>query len=157
MSYSVRGTQYVLIPVGAGGGLQYQYPELHSASQSQGPTRLLAFTLEGRADGLEQSRSYPPLPLQPKLEASGETIQHGASLYAGYCKFCHGANGVARYGGSVPDLRYASAEIYAGWDAIVIGGSMRMNGMPGVEISVEDSDAIRSYLLSLAEEIRSAQ
>lgn len=152
-SYTVNGTQQVLIAIGSGGGLQYRYPELHSTDNSHGPTRLLAFSL-GATNELPQSVGYPPLPEQPKLDASAEVIDKGALLYAGYCKSCHGKDAVSRFGSSVPDLRYATKETHAIWDGIVIGGSKQMNGMPGVEISPEEAQTIRSYLLSLAEAIR---
>jgi hypothetical protein len=57
----------------------------------------------------------------------------------------------------VPDLRYSSEETHQIWNGIVIGGAMRMNGMPNFEISAEDSDAIRSYILSLSEDIRASR
>ena len=43
-SYAVDDVQYVLLPAGVGGGLQYAYPELHAVDQAQGPTRLIAFS-----------------------------------------------------------------------------------------------------------------
>jgi mono/diheme cytochrome c family protein len=95
------------------------------------------------------------LPDQPPLEASAEQIETGETIYGDACKGCHGANGVARFGGSVPDLRYADAETHATWHAIVIGGSRSANGMPAMEMSVEESEAIRSYILELSEAIRS--
>ena len=153
-SYSVDGVQYVLVPIGAGGGLQYQYPEMHSTQASKGPTRLLAFTLGGKAKLAPSPAAERPLPDQPKLDASPEVIALGAAVYNEACKICHGSNAVARFGGSVPDLRYSEATIHAQWDAIVIGGSKRTNGMPGIELTAEQSDAVRSYVLSLSEEIR---
>ena len=85
---------------------------------------------------------------------SATTIELGAALYAGYCKYCHGKDAVSRFGSSVPDLRYATTETHVAWDAIVIGGSKRMNGMSGAEITVEYAQAIRNYVLSLSEQIR---
>lgn len=153
-SYIVKGTQFVLIPIGAGGGLQYIYPELHSTASSQGPTRLLAFSLDTEGELPRQPAARPKLPIQPKLNAPIATIELGASLYAGYCKYCHGKDVVARFSSSVPDLRYATTETHQTWDAIVIGGSKRMHGMPEAEISVDHAQAIRSYVLSRAEKIR---
>jgi quinohemoprotein ethanol dehydrogenase len=75
-------------------------------------------------------------------------------MYDEACKFCHGSNAVARFSGSVPDLRYADARTHAQWDAIVIGGSRRTNGMPGMELTADQSEAIRSYVLSQSEAIR---
>ncbi len=156
-SYSIGGIQYVLIPIGAGGGLQFQYPQMHSTEASKGPTRLLAFTLGGEAPLAASPTVNSPLPDQPKLDASSDVIALGAAMYDEACKFCHGGNAVARFGGSVPDLRYADAGTHAQWDAIVIGGSKRANGMPGMELTADQSAAIRSYVLSLSEEIRRKQ
>lgn len=156
-SYAVDDTQYVLIPIGVSGGLQYRYPEMHAAAQVKGPVRLMAFSLSGDADMPDPGSGYPPLPDQPALEATAEEIETGKELYATACTGCHGSNGVARFGGSVPDLRYANAETHATWHGIVIGGARASNGMPGVEIDIEESEAIRNYILSLSEEIRAAQ
>jgi len=98
--------------------------------------------------------STPELPVQPKLDASAEVVEMGAALYGGYCKICHGSKVVARFEGSVPDLRYSTVGTLEAWDAIVIGGSKAINGMPGMEVSVEQSQAIRSYVLSRAEALR---
>ena len=153
-SYAIDGMQYVLIPIGAGGILQFLYPEMHATEESRGPTRLLAFALEADADIPLSANSYPPLPDQPNLEASADTIEMGSWLYADACGYCHGKNGVARFGGSVPDLRYANAETHANWDGIVIGGAKRANGMPAMELTEEQSEAIRAYILSLSGALR---
>ena len=86
-----------------------------------------------------------------------ESIESGKELYAGYCAGCHGSNAAARFGSSVPDLRFATAETHATWQAIVIGGSKSANGMPGMEIPLEDSEAIRNYVLSQSEALRATQ
>ena len=156
-SYSIGGVQYVLIPIGAGGGLQFQYPQMHSTEASKGPTQLLAFTLGGEAQLAASSAADSPLPDQPKLDVSPDVVALGAAAYDEACKFCHGSNAVARFGGSVPDLRYADAATHAQWDAIVIGGSRRASGMPGMELTADQSAAIRNYVLSLSEEIRRQQ
>ena len=155
-SYVVNGTQYVLIPVGAGGGLQYLYPDLHSTISSQGPTWLLAFSLEAEGEILPQPVASRILPEQPELIATAATIEQGAALYAAACKTCHGRDAVSRHGGSVPDLRYATQQTHQSWDAIVVDGSRQMNGMPGVGISIEQAQAIRNYVLSLSENIRTS-
>ncbi len=78
----------------------------------------------------------------------------GASYYGYYCKSCHGKDGIARFNGSVPDLRYSDNEIHSTWHGIVVGGAKASNGMPRIDISVEESETIRNYILSLSEEIR---
>jgi len=97
------------------------------------------------------------LPEQPAVNASAETIAYGEALYADYCKACHGYKAVARAGGSVPDLRYASAATHQTWNGVVIGGARRANGMPLFELDVDEADAIRQYVLSLSESLRQAQ
>ncbi|MDP6377805.1 MAG: PQQ-dependent dehydrogenase, methanol/ethanol family [Pseudomonadales bacterium] len=155
-TYSQAGTQYVLIPIGAGGGLQFLYPEMHSTSTSRGPTRLLAFALEGKQPMPVTPIPQRRLPDQPKFEASPDSIAAGAALYSGHCKICHGSNAIARFDGSVPDLRYATSATLDAWDIIVVGGVKASNGMPAMGISAEESQAIRSYVLSLATELGGA-
>jgi quinohemoprotein ethanol dehydrogenase len=156
-SYSVDGTQYVLIPIGMAGGLQYVYPDMHAANRKQGPVRLMAFSLSGKAEVSGAVAEYPLLPDQPALEASDQMIALGGELYDSNCSYCHGPDGVARFGGSVPDLRYANKDTHATWHGIVIGGARSANGMPSMEISIEQSEAIRSYVLGLSEVIRADQ
>jgi mono/diheme cytochrome c family protein len=153
-SYSIADVQYVLIPVGSGGGLQFVYPEMHSANGSKGPTRLLAFSLDGHAEIPMDAPPRRALPAQPELEARPQVIQAGHGIYASNCGGCHGKNAVARAGGTVPDLRYANADTHATWQAIVIGGSRRASGMPAMELSVDDAEAVRAYVLSLSEQLR---
>ena len=156
-SYSLQSQQFVLIPIGAGGGLQFLYPQMHSTEASNGPTRLLAFSLEGASTMPMSNGAGPALPPQPALDAEPEAIERGKQLYNGYCKFCHGSEAVTRPGGSVPDLRYATATTHETWHAIVVGGSKSARGMPAMDLEIDASEAIRQYVLSLAEEIRAQQ
>jgi mono/diheme cytochrome c family protein len=81
-------------------------------------------------------------------------VQRGEELYRDSCRYCHGKEVVARAGGSVPDLRFATEETHAAWNAIVVGGAKRLNGMPGSEMSREDAEAVRQYVLSKTDELR---
>jgi len=154
-TYAVGDTQYIVIPVGSAGGTQFVYPQMHMTETSRGPTRLLAFSLQGNATMPATAAVVRELPAQPALDASEATIATGKQIYAWECSGCHGKDAVARFGGTVPDLRYSAAATHAQWHAMVIGGSLRANGMPGyAELSVEDSEAIRAYVLSLAEGLR---
>jgi quinohemoprotein ethanol dehydrogenase len=156
-SYTVGGEQHVLIPIGGGGGLQFYYPEMHTTENSRGPTRLLAFSLDGDAGPPPIADTRRVLPEQPDLDATTDTIEFGEEIYAGDCKGCHGFAAVARAGGSVPDLRYSSAETHQTWNGIVIGGAKRANGMPPFELDVEEAEAVRAYVLSLSNELRQSQ
>jgi len=155
VTYTIDDTQYILIPIGSGGGIQFVYPQLGATNESEGPTRLLAFSLDGSSEFPYIARSVRALPDQPELVASGDVIETGKKLYASNCGFCHGKNASARVGGSVSDLRYSSADTHSAWHGIVIGGARRDNGMPAFShLDVEQSEAIRNYVLSLAEALR---
>ena len=156
-SYSIDDQQFVVIPIGTAGGLQYRYPDMHAADRSQGPVRLMAFSIGSDETISTAAVEMPELPEQPALEANDAVIASGGSLYAQHCWYCHGSAGVARTGGSVPDLRYSNADTHATWHGIVVGGARSMNGMPAIEISIEESEAIRNYLLSLSEALRDSR
>jgi len=155
VSYAIDGQQYVLIPIGSGGGIQFVYPQLGAGEASEGPTRLLAFSLEGGGEFPAIERVARHLPDQPELTASSNEIEDGKYLYADNCGGCHGKGAASRFGGSVPDLRYASSDTHTAWHGIVIGGAKRANGMPAFDyLKVDESDAIRKYVLSLSESLR---
>lgn len=156
-SYTVGGKQHVLIPIGSGGGIQFYYPQMQATENARGPTRLLAFSLGGDAVLPPVTVALRALPEQPELKASTATIETGKALYAGYCKSCHGFGAVARAGGSVPDLRFASAGTHRAWNDIVIGGANRANGMPTFDLDVAEAEAVRAYVLSLANALRQSQ
>ena len=153
VSYSLDGKQYILIPVGAGGGLQFVYPQMHAGDEVRGPTRLMAFALDSETPMPPVKVEPRPLPPQPKLEASPEELESGRRIYSWECKGCHGKNAVARFGGSVPDLRYATADTHAAWHGIVIGGALQFNGMPPFQLTIEESEAVRKYVLSQSRSI----
>ena len=138
----------VLIAVGAGGGMQYKYPGLHAGGDARGPTRLMLFSVGDDNDMPVVDTGWPPLPDQPDDDIPLEVADLGSSAYAEECAGCHGKGAVARFGGSVPDLRYADNDTHSTWNAIVIGGSRRALGMPSFELDLRESDAIRLYVLS---------
>lgn len=148
VSYSLDGKQYVLVPVGAGGGVQFVYPQMHAGDHVRGPTRLMAFALDSDMPMPLVKVEPRTLPTQPELKASAEELETGQQIFSWECKGCHGKNAVARFGGSVPDLRYATADTHSAWHGIVIGGALQVNGMPRFELSIEESEAVRNYVLS---------
>ncbi len=152
-TYRVDGEQYVVIPIGSGGGIQFVYPQMRATADSRGPTRLLAFSLAGEAALPRPVTIVRERPEQPQIDASAAAIANGAEIYKWDCRGCHGSEAVARVGSSTPDLRYSGADIHAQWHGIVIGGAMRAGGMPGFELSIEESEAVRAYVLSRAKAI----
>ena len=150
VSYRLGGTQYVLVAVGAGGGMQLNYPTLYASADAHGPARLMAFAVGAAQTPPAALAERRALPVLAPVTAKADVIEKGAYVYATHCVYCHGADAQAKYGGTVPDLRYASPETHAAWSAIVIGGARRDKGMPPADIDAADAEAVRQYVLRQA-------
>ena len=74
------------------------------------------------------------------------------------CGVCHPPGVFAGFGG-IPDLRQMSAETHSQWNAIVMGGSMRVGGMDAFAdvLSPEDSELIHQFVISETIAARTAQ
>ena len=154
VSFSSATTQYILIAVGAGGGMQFAYPELHAKSELSGPTRVMAFALDGQAKLEVGDAPRIAQSELPDIELRSDDVARGRGLYHDYCNSCHGKNVRARVGGSVPDLRYSGIDVHDEWRAIVVDGSRERFGMPRSELEKAEAEAIRHYVLSMAYELR---
>ena len=151
VTYELDGVQTVLIAVGGGGHPRFAQPEFFFEESALGPSRLLAFRLdadEALADTVQPERTLPEPPFS---DASGEAIAQGESLYREKeCGFCHGPDVRGAPTGTIPDLRYMTAEGHREWHAVVIAGSRRNNGMVPFRVSLEESEAMRAYVISRA-------
>jgi quinohemoprotein ethanol dehydrogenase len=151
VSYLQDGRQRVLVPTGGGSGMQFAYPSFHAGRKAVGPARLLSFSLAGKAELPPVDYRPPPLPELPELTSGPDVVEAGHRLYQErWCGGCHGKNAVARVGGTVPDLRYATPETHLQWNGIVIGGARSARGMPAHDITPEEAERIRAYVLSRA-------
>ena len=154
VSFLVEGEQHVLAPAGIGGGNGLITPTQSATPDAQGPSRLFAFKLGGK-EQMPSLADPAPVPRPPARTASREQIERGEQIWL-VCGHCHGSEAIGvgprDVAGAVPDLRYMTAEAHAAWDDIVLGGSLSLTGMPGFheEISPEDSEAIRAYLIEQA-------
>jgi len=141
-SYEVDGEQYVAVVAGQGGRGGYWAPNY---------ARLLVYKLGGTAMLPEQVSVSAPVLNPPANFGDAGLLARGESHYNANCASCHGNNG--RVTSLFPDLRYAaalnSAELFK---AIVIDGVLRNNGMVafGDALSVQDAEAVRAYVVSLA-------
>jgi quinohemoprotein ethanol dehydrogenase len=153
----IDGKQLVLVSVGNGGGIGLSVPRYSANEQSLGPSRLLAFALEGTA---QLPHTVPPAPFQkpPLPPPPSELAAKGEPLFSAYaCDYCHGPK-AERLGMSVPDLRRASRATYEGMAGIVIGGALSAGGMPAYrDMPAEDLEAIRAFILSAATSAYQAQ
>jgi quinohemoprotein ethanol dehydrogenase len=166
VTFSVKGEQYVITPVGWGSGSRLFAPArtMVTPESARGPVRLLAFKLGATAAYPVPPVVIPPVPEPPKLTASKETIHKGEVLYQTFvCDGCHspGTDGSRAWvlDGAIPDLRYMPADVHRDWYGIVLGGSHWDKGMPGfadppkfafpnARMTVQDADAIHAYVIA---------
>jgi PQQ-dependent dehydrogenase (methanol/ethanol family) len=156
MSYAVDGKQYVAVVVGWGGGLPLAGGRVAQMAGSVNRSRLLVYSLDGRAQLPEPAVAAREL-APPPLTAAPEQVARGKALFAARCMPCHGDGAVG--GGVVPDLRYASAQTHAEFDAIVRGGLRHQKGMVGFAqvLGKEDAEAIQAYVIKRAHDLLAEQ
>ncbi len=147
ITYTVDGEQYVAVVQGWGGETGLPFGAYSSPLNMVNISRVLVYKLGGQAplpviEVIEQQ-----LPAHELSLGSDEQVAQGRELYHLYCAVCHGGNAVS--GGLVPDLRYRIKDIAVAWQAIVIDGGLRSNGMPAWEdyLAREEADAIKFYVI----------
>jgi quinohemoprotein ethanol dehydrogenase len=168
VTFSVKGEQYVITPVGWGSGSRLFAPARTMATpeSKRGPVRLYAFKLGATTPFPYPRIVVPPVPKPPEQTASAETIRKGEKLYASfYCEGCHspGIDGSGAWveDGAIPDLRYMPPEVHKDWYGIVMGGSHWSKGMPGLadppkfafpkaKMNVQEADAVHAYVIAQA-------
>jgi quinohemoprotein ethanol dehydrogenase len=166
VTFSLKGEQYVITPVGWGSGSRLFAPArtMVTNESARGPVRLLAFKLGATTAYTAPPAVIPSVPEPPKLMASKETIHKGEVLYQKFvCDGCHspGTDGSRAWvlDGAIPDLRYMPADVHRDWHGIVLGGSHWDQGMPGfadppkfafphAKMTVQDADAIHAYVIA---------
>jgi len=154
ISYEVDGEQYVAV-VGGWGihiGVFEGDPSADATRDATG--RVLVYRLGANASLPEPAPRVSVLPEPPELPTTPAQEARGAILYAERCAWCHGT--AVRGTGAVPDLRYATRETHASWDAIVLDGAYVPKGMPvfGEVLTEQDARAIQAYVLLQAGELR---
>ena len=156
VSYAVGGQQYVLVPIGKGGGIAGIANIRVASRDARGPARLLAFKLGAKGQIPITPFEEPPVPKPPARTANTEEVQRGAGLFVDYgCHLCHGGEAMGwesrqRGNGAIPDLRYIPASVHEEWQGVVLGGNRRIQGMPDfvkAGMTPEDSEAIHAYVI----------
>jgi quinohemoprotein ethanol dehydrogenase len=155
-----NGPQILLVVSGTAGtsAVARTYPQLYGVPGIDGPPRLLAFELDGKAPVpvrmVKNSFPKPPLPRPNPIDA-----ERGRGIFSDKgCDACHGERAQA-VPGSVPDLRRADAVTYAALDSIVRGGARSAVGMPnfGNSVSPEELQMIKALMLNAAWDAYEAQ
>ncbi|MDC1528443.1 PQQ-dependent dehydrogenase, methanol/ethanol family [Gammaproteobacteria bacterium] len=148
-SYEIGGEQYIAVVAGQSRrGAGYWAPNY---------ARLLVYKIGGTAT-LPEMISYAPPELNPPENfGSPELLAQGETHYNEHCASCHGNNG--RVSSLFPDLKVAAALNNAAlFNAIVIDGALQNNGMVSFadDLTPEDANAVRAYVVSLANEAKNA-
>ena len=148
ISYEASDQQHVAVAAGWGTVFAMIGGEGLASMGMKNRSRILAFRLGGgEALPKPASVAVARVPEPPDSDADAAMLAMGKDLYYERCVACHGVDVAS--GGVVPDLRHASAETHAIWDAIVLGGALRDNGMPafGTIFSKADSDAVHAFVI----------
>jgi quinohemoprotein ethanol dehydrogenase len=167
VSYVVNGEQYVLIPIGLGGGFRLfgRVSDMATMETKRGPAGLMAFKLGGKAAMPPIQAYIPAVPKPPEQTASPEKVQQGQRVYNKFfCQKCHSpeadGSGAWALDGEVPDLRYMPLSVHRRFNASVLGGSNKTKGMPGfgtppgwpwinTGMTQEEADALHAYLIDV--------
>ena len=144
VSYSLDGVQYIAAISSASSGF----------AAAQGTNHLLVYKLGGKVT----MPAAPPQVAQvlnpPENFGDEAQHKHGQDVYERSCTGCH--EGGRMFTG-YPDLNYTVALGNPGmFQAIVIDGALRENGMMPFKksLSADDAEAIRSYLTVRANELK---
>ena len=151
ITYRIGGLQYVAVAAGWGGSFPLTGGPAALLAKVWGGGRVLTYALDAKA-APPRKATPPPLtghaPPKPALPPSAAALDRGSFLYHENCMGCHGPQAIS--GGSIVDLRDASAETLELFDAIVLRGAREPLGMPsfGDRLSRDEAEAIRIYVAS---------
>ncbi|MDE0283435.1 MAG: PQQ-dependent dehydrogenase, methanol/ethanol family [Gammaproteobacteria bacterium] len=152
VSYRIDDKQYVLAAVGGSGIARFMVPLYGTGKNALGPSRLVAFTLDGRDSLPAPVLHQAEVPRPPELTASAEDIRRGAEIYeVAACSVCHASVAVGRRPlTSVPDLRYMTPETHKDFRNIVLRGYRRPTGMISYDglLDEADVDVLHAFLIS---------
>jgi quinohemoprotein ethanol dehydrogenase len=157
VTYELDGEQYVLALAGQGGAIALTMGLASGNHPRYLNGRLIAFKL-GADGSLPEADIVPPVPLDVTQTSSDGSVLAGAAAYGGFCSVCHGP--IALSAGSIPDLRYSASLLNQElFQAIVVDGVLQTRGMASFaeDLSAEDVENIRAYLLQRAASVAPAQ
>jgi alcohol dehydrogenase (cytochrome c)/quinohemoprotein ethanol dehydrogenase len=142
--------------VGWGGAFGLAAGELaRDAHLAANIPRVLVYKLGGEAK-LPELPAVQATTVEPPAEIGNEaTWTAGKAVYHTNCSVCHGDSAVS--GGVIPDLRLSPVTPDpAAWERIVRGGERTSRGMVSfaAEVSAEDAEKVRAYVIHRAHEVR---
>ncbi len=147
ISYELDGKQYVAVSVGGNSRGGFYAPNY---------SRMLVFTLGGRAK-LPPATPYTPPPLNPPpATAPARVVAAGRAKYSQFCAACHGENGQTR-GAAFPDLTRTPLLVSQdAFDQVVLKGVLSPQGMVSFAAVLQPADtaAIRAFIIARANELK---
>ena len=167
VTYVINGEQYVLTPIGMGGGYRLfgEASDMSTLETKRGPARLLAFKLGGDAAMPPIKTEVPAVPQPPEQTGTKQQIAEGAHVYNKfYCQKCHSpeadGSGAWALNGEVPDLRYMPRDVHDQFMAVVLGGTHIEQGMPNFSVptgwpliktamTAQEAEALHDYIIDL--------
>jgi len=143
--------QYVTVAAGWGGSFPLAGGPAALLAGVWGGGRVLTYALGAKGETPRKATPPPPTghaPKPPATQPPAELLARGNVLYHDRCLGCHGPKAIS--GGSIRDLRDASAETLDQFEAIVLGGAREPLGMPSFAdfLSREEVAAIKAYVVS---------
>ncbi len=148
IAYRVRGTQYIAIIAGLGGGaLGVPLDPATAAYRYGNDGRIISLKIGGPLPPLPPVRADPPAPSPPARPTDQSQIDSGEVLYNRFCSRCH------VFGrGILPDLRRLEPATHGMFDAIVLGGAYAPKGMGRFDdvLTSSDAEAVHAYLIEQA-------
>jgi quinohemoprotein ethanol dehydrogenase len=158
MTYLAGGEQYVAIEVGWGGAFGLAAGELaRDAHIASNAPRVFAFKIGGNAAMPLPAPPAPAPPHPPPDVATAAMIEAGKAKFHGYCGTCHGDSAVSSR--VLPDLRHSPMlSDSAAFARVVRDGVLAERGMIafGDELSAQDVEQIRAYVIHRAHETKRA-
>ncbi len=151
ITYQIDGVQYVTVAAGWGGSFALNGGPAALLANVWGGGRVLTYALGAKGEPPRKAMP-PPLtghaPKPPATPPPAALLERGSFLFAENCMGCHGPKAIS--GGSIVDLRDASAETLDQLESIVLRGAREPLGMPSFvdRLSPNEVAAIRVYLES---------
>ena len=147
ISYRVDGEQYITVLIGNGGAFGLMSGFKHPT----GPkfSRVLTFKLGGN-NQLPAIAKADPLPEPPEKINNSALVEQGSALFGEHCSYCHGVSAIS--GGTIPDLRHASAMTHENFYRIVGEGFFESLGMPSFKdvLNKQEIEAVQAYVIEQA-------
>lgn len=151
VTVDIDGEQYLIVAAGWGGANRIVAPFIGASMDARGPSRLLAFKLNGSQPNIVTNMHVPFIKPPRDKPASINNIEQGKALFNAHCSLCHGIDAEGGgYGSSIKDLRRINEYTFSRWFNIVLDGERNILGMPSFKDYMDKTEAgyVRDFVIS---------